>query len=679
MAATFKSGAVKDEELSYQLFCYDEEMYGCDSTESETSSDEGVRPNGRPKPPKVKTAQQLAERKKKREEKNFRNWTEISFKKLKNYTRRAQRLRKYHEHVASGGKPLPQAIAAGSGKQASAGTAGGEAAAEVSDTILQAVRAGLGKYEIAMQLLAVDMAAKPDSDSESADAGKRGRRALDKAATRRSSAHLMSDLGRVEERFNAIPQRRQNEYMKRAGELQALYGVSDQAYEFSAGASAKYRSKASSDARTTTNMSQGSVNRSTASLPSNSPIPQRQRPSAQPAPPATAPRARPRAPAATEPKKRAAAPSVDVSSGDEPGPVRQRRRKSADFFLAEDPSLAAPLTRKNFSQSRSRYEEVRLKREVAATGVSAGDRNSAGDQRRGPAGQFAGGRRQQARAQAEASDHGSSQKESSESELESEGAEEEKPVKIGWRQLKKMREQARRESYKQRTEKLRATIERKKEERAAPEPVFAQPVHALIPTFSFPQGSSNNAAADSESDVDSVSSIESGEQPLQQEAPRRRGRGRRSAVFGVRRRRHSAPESAPLRASDTVSHKRRGEWVAEVPAEGVFKRGRSSREDRRDLDEDDNIDEAENAALDEDPPKRRRGRPRKLGSTPWNFGRPIAASVVPPRSSASDLPSMASGSVDSASEAGENSLVSGDEADATHGYGTRGSRARQSK
>lgn len=493
-----------DEDLSYRLFCYEHDLYASSSTPSGSSSSEGRR-----RQPRVKTPAELAQRAKKQADRKYREWTDLSFKKLKTFTKRAQRLRQYHAHVSVQGKAGTGALGEGN-NHAAAGAVdvGVGSSEEVDEAILQAVTAGLGKYEIALQLLASDLSKEPRNSSSSGEepqvaAGKRGPRRMSEGGqnggidgkegagnslptTRRSSEpSIMHHMSRVIDQFGALPPRRQSEYMKRAAALQVRCGVPEQANDYNVGTSVRNRGKVNiatvemATQQKVQQQSQQTRRASTSTAVNNnntSTTNSRRRVSAPPAVPT-----------------QTAASSSDEADRDQQRRVPQRKRKTADDVLLEEIDQGRQkLTRHSFSERRSRYEEVKLKREIA---VSTTAQQSSSARRRSSSSQRTRFSTAHADVQpASSSDNRESEDSGNdESELPAAAAVE---SRTSWRVLERQRREQRKESYKLRIEKRRASSASREAHRHTAaaaanthrtETERPQPVHALIPTFAAHQ------------------------------------------------------------------------------------------------------------------------------------------------------------------------------------------------
>jgi hypothetical protein len=669
-----RQAGLSDGDLAYKLFCYERDQYASSSSESDSESSDGgkggARRSSAPKKPRVRTAEELAERARKREARRYHEWTDLSLKRMKTYITRAQRLRQYYnKQVAAGavkaeGGLAPATSSASAATITGAGTARGRGSSalsrgptvasapteslasdadeatvaqveDIGDSIMQAVRAGLGKYEIALKLLAADLS-KELLSSDEEEVHVRGRKEDApkdvRGAARGSGGSVLTEMSRVVEKFNSIPQRTQSAYMKRAAELQAQCGVSD--------------------SLAVTGASGRNIPRSTssqvASSPARSPVKQRRPPrhSLEGSAPSQTSRSE-RDRLSQELSRKRSAPAADGDSSEGTRPQLQRRRRGADFQLMEGADTA-PASRRS-SDGRGRFsiaEEASRSRDrdpPSSSGSEDEDGGGEGDQ---------GG------------------------------------VVPAWRILKKMKEEARKESYRQRTEKLRQTIERKKlghHPEKTERSIFAQPVHALIPTM--PPAASSS----SDSEGADVEEIDEEEEEVREEEARRPSRARgkpvrlRSPPVQDPRRRRSAPE---LAVATNLNGKRPSDWVPE-PEEAARRRpGRPSRpgaplsSQQRPVEGGaSDIEEYSGAEGAPASSKRRRGRPARGGA-------PLASSVFrtnrrqeeQEQGSPSELVSV--DSAESGSD-GENSLSEREAAKintpiANEGYGTRG-RARQSK
>ena len=100
----------------------------------------------------------------------YHAWTDLTFKRIKAYTKRAQKLRRYHmthgPKMQSTQSKSPEVLKKENNKLEDAEIF--EEDRNINTSILEAVRAGLGKMEIALQLFALDNDLYASSDSEGA-------------------------------------------------------------------------------------------------------------------------------------------------------------------------------------------------------------------------------------------------------------------------------------------------------------------------------------------------------------------------------------------------------------------------------------------------------------------------------------------------------------------------------
>lgn len=232
--------------------------------------------------------------------------------------------------------------------------------AGVSESLFHAIKAGLSKYEIALQLADADISDSDDSDRD--DLAPKGRNKLSRSS--RSSADkersYQMEMDRIVQKFSNIHQNRKNEFMRRASDLQTKFGPRDAVESFSPGSSARVRAQANVNARDRSITS--SENR----------------------------RGKPEVPRGA-PQPRASRSTKSKSESDEEqqrSEAPRRKRRFADAMLI-DSFETQPSTRRNSSERSSRFHEVQMKRTLAAS--MAQGRGQAHSRRRGAPQQGSGG------------------------------------------------------------------------------------------------------------------------------------------------------------------------------------------------------------------------------------------------------------------------------------------------
>ena len=121
---------------------------------------------------------------------------------------------------------------------------------DISADLMHAIKSGMGRYEIALQLLAADLSSSDESDTSSEEEVTTRKRMSTgsmkpqpAAMTYQPKKSFQTEMDKIVVKFSDISQRSKNSYMAKAKELQQLYGngEEDENASFMAGRSTKSR------------------------------------------------------------------------------------------------------------------------------------------------------------------------------------------------------------------------------------------------------------------------------------------------------------------------------------------------------------------------------------------------------------------------------------------------------